>query len=64
MDDTAKKRRSNELLSLSSEDMAFLDPEDRERIKRVLAERAKRLIAQAEDEYGIKDRDVTECPPE
>jgi hypothetical protein len=64
MEDTAKKRRFDELLSRSSEDMAFLDPEDRERIKRVRAERAKRLIAQVEDGYGIKDRDVTECPSE
>jgi No apical meristem-associated C-terminal domain len=53
MEETAKKRRSDELLSLSSEDMAFLDPEDRERTKRVRAERAKRLIAQVEDDYGI-----------
>jgi hypothetical protein len=56
MEDTAKKRRSDEMLSVSSEDMALLDPEDRERIKRVRAERAKGLIARVEDDYGIKDK--------
>jgi hypothetical protein len=64
MEDTSKRKRSDQLLSLSQEDLLLLGPEERERFKRIRVERARNILLQVEKEYGIVPESEACAPSE
>jgi hypothetical protein len=64
MEDTSKRKRSDQLPSLSQEDLLLLGPEERERFKRIRVERARNLLLQVEKDYGIVPESEASVPSE
>jgi hypothetical protein len=53
MEEIGKRKRLDMLMSLSEDDLNSMDPIERDRLKKIRVERARRLITQVESDFGI-----------